>query len=173
MPRIVSSMIALAMCQKPAGAIDLFRECIAVFLETRLEVKRTWSHAGHIAARDKVLDWFLRSDKPDHQRRRVLLSFLNADWSSGQPIHNHPPGCPCGCITLADFKRYCRDNISPSLAPCLIRLFPKHRWTKAEETVSDVGLLSSCHAILQQILPVWLRCLKGHRQPTPRDEPSV
>jgi hypothetical protein len=103
------------------------------------------------------------------QRRVVIEGFLNVDWLGSIPEHYHPPSCPCGCTTDADFDAFVADALVPSMAQSLVRLFPRHRWVRAEETINDIAILTAPHRMLQRVLPVWLKCLRDRRQPAPRD----
>jgi hypothetical protein len=104
-PRVISSMIAFAIAERPVGAVDTLRECASVFLKTHLSIVETMPRLQYGAHRSWLLGWVLRSDDAEAQRRRGVLDFLNGDWLSRVPVHHHSSSCPCACRTKADFDR--------------------------------------------------------------------
>jgi hypothetical protein len=170
-PRFISSMIGYAIAQRPAGSLDTLRECAACFFKARLRIVRTaLPPVADREARAEFLSWVLGGNGPECRRRRQCVdSFLNGNWAVPTPEHYHVFGCPCRCTSEQEFATYITDTLVPSLMPGMVRLFPRHRWTGSDQTLSDLALMSAPHQLMSQITPIWLTCIRSHRDPTVED----
>jgi hypothetical protein len=104
---------------------------------------------------------------PEHRdacRRTTLAFCLNGDWEDPVPTHycsgGHGPGCNAKLLA---------EHVAGAMVCRLLKIFPRHRWTGAEETLRDCCVLFGPHRCLEVCGPIWLQCLKGNRDPTPRD----
>jgi hypothetical protein len=169
--QLVSSMIAFAISQRPAGSLDTLRMCAVEFFIARLDfIPHVLPPRQCSEHRAVLFPWLLHLNGPEANRRRSTIeTFLNGDWSNPTPQHYHAWNCTCGCESVSDARRFVEDHLVPSLMPAMTRLFPRHRWTRAEQTISDTLLMCAPHQLLLQILPVWLQCLRQRRNPTVKD----
>jgi hypothetical protein len=154
-PQLVSSMIAFAISQRAAGALDLLRECAVVFFKCRLKFVSDVRPPPHCKVQlALMLPWMFRG--PDTGRRSVIETFLNGDWSDSDPQHYHCWDCTCKCKSGEDAGAFIEDSLVPSIMRTLVRLFPRHRWTGAEAILGDTLRMTAPHQLINQIGPVSL-----------------
>jgi hypothetical protein len=169
----ISGAISFAISQRPAGALECLRACIAMWLRTRCQIIRGGSlppSAASLRHRDAMLD--LCSSIPK-ERQAVIRGFFNVDWCKSDPAHFHWDGCTCCDGTPEGFETLIDGSITTALVPGLTVIFPRHRWTNAQLTTDELILLTSCHRCYKRVVPVWLTCMRQKRDPTPRDFPAV
>ncbi|CAK0861828.1 unnamed protein product [Prorocentrum cordatum] len=48
-----------------------------------------------------------------------------------------------------------RTDVPMAIVPCLLRLFPRHRWTGADVVTRDCALAALLHSLLMDAVPLW------------------
>ena len=157
---LISGMVNLALAGRNGGGVTKLRECVQTLLKTRLK-NFPGAHACRdvVAKTEATIALFVRQDTAAGVMRAHALRKLNGDWS-GREVQVY------GRALTADDLAGLARTLVPSTCP----LFPRSRWTKGDVAVDWVGLLSSCHFILQDVVPVWIRYLRDPKNgPKPSD----
>ena len=127
-PVDISGLIGLGLAQKPAGMIQLLRDCITVLLQTRLRIIRRPPDLKDEASahRTALLSLFLGKDV-DAPRRCIVGGFLNGNWKHRRIDHLCGPLC-CNGNRYEDTVAQLPE-VANAILPHALRLFPRHRWT--------------------------------------------
>ena len=135
----ISGMIAASIAMRVQGMVGQFQTLIADFLRARLQIVRRPPIKGHVAFRycRSVLNRCLgpESKKPgtlQYLRRCIIETWLSGDWSENVVTHY----CDGTCCSCEEVTREAMNVVAWALMPHAIELFPRHRWTGAEQTLA-------------------------------------
>jgi hypothetical protein len=120
-PRPISGAISFANSQRPAGSLDTLRCCLLMFLKTRCKVRVGLSSEAASQHRDAICRMCTAVSA---ERKCVLRTWFNGDWTKDDPEHYHGPRCACGNLEPQDFPPFMENHLVPALLPGLTPLFP-------------------------------------------------
>lgn len=168
----ISNLISFGLCQRGVGMLRLLRLCVGQFMRARLKVYLGVHPPGPETPEGKhraaCLD-LIFPGATDPSRRAVLEHYLNGDWQCIWEIQHVCPHGHCVSGSRESIADAFAEQVVPVMVPRLLHLFPRHRWTGAEVTLSDAGVLALPHRMLEQVGPVWLRCAQERRDPVAGD----
>lgn len=171
--QLISGMVNFALSMRPCGATEALREAVRLFFRCRLR-----RYQGALAPqpdseaalhREAVIQLYLGPDEGNAgvSRACVLRALLNGDWRREECVEHY---CNTCCADEAQtLERLCTLAVD-ALIPGMCPLFPRSRWTRANNATNYIGLLSNAHGLLHQVVPPWLRSLSSVASPvTARD----
>lgn len=160
----ISGLLAFAVAQRAAGASEEFRTALVYVLSKRVAPVRAAPPPlddPRSLHRHRVLELFLSGSPQAKQRLAVLRMLLNGDIMQ-KTIHWHT------AAEHPDVQQWA-TRVADLMYPHLTPLFPRSRWLRSHEAMNELGLLTACHSLFQQAVPVWIRLLKG-KSPEPQGD---
>ena len=168
--KTISGMIAASLAMNVMGMLASFQALLALCLQSRLRIiKRPPPRGGRSTTfRDAVLNKVLgpKTKIPgtmEFLRRRILETYLNGDWSRDVVEHF----CDSSCCSCGEVTHEAMFVVAWALLPSKIPMFPRHRWTGAEATISAWQLLAACHNLLPAVMPKWCEMTTAQSTPKP------
>eukprot|EP00971_Amphidinium_carterae_P328414 6460284-Amphidinium_carterae.1 len=155
-PAAVTSLIRLSLSLLDSGKMILFRKALAMEIEARELVIVQGSLSPAAAQHRQVLMALLIHRHPQALTRQVLLDLTaNGDWrDSTKLIHVVPIGRPVP--EHQQLQKQFQHVLTQLFAGTNPVIFPRHRWTGSEESITYYSLLWFCHGLL---LPTYRRIL--------------
>ena len=153
----VSGCLAFALGFGEPGTVPKMRTALAKILLRRLSVVHGDRPDGEVSQyRKAVFDMFLPLEKVSPSRRKlnrkrrfVLSYFLNGPYWEEAISHF----CPFGCCSSAESSlKGVVVFASWALIPFRCPVYPRSRWTRADEAFDFVGLLCSVHNLLPALI---------------------
>ena len=144
-PELPGRVIRLALATK--GTISSLRRALRQHIAEKLVILGGSASPSGAARRDSFLDLFLPPDRPkDKSRRVVLRALFNGDWRSVAVVHHQTGDIPGGdAAVLRAFQLWG----VPALLPRSLKVFARNNWTGSGAALGDIGLVVSCHGLLQ------------------------
>jgi hypothetical protein len=171
----ISGTINLAIALRGSGAMEVFRNTVVAFMKRRLKVYRGAFPSGPGTEahryREAIFSLFASSGPESTvlaaKRAALLREFANGDLRvRGEVQHLCPPGhCKSEADTVAVFTTYITECLFPAALP----LWPRHRWLGSDLSMDWLGLACGFHGLLDEVLPVFLKCVAGRKEPSPED----
>jgi hypothetical protein len=165
----VSGAIALALAQKGIGSVESFRDAVQQVLRSRIRVDKGGvplsPESPALTYRKAVLDTW-QSDSPGMQmarRRAVLEARVKDDWQTPDISIVVASGVSDDEVEV-QIAAWC-EEVASALVPSHLKVFARNRWCTSSPTSGDLFLLSLCHGLLKDVIPVWLRSF-GHTAST-------
>jgi hypothetical protein len=162
----VSGAIALGVTQKSTGASAKFRAAIATVLKNNVVVAKGGCPPGDdspwLVHRKALLDAWQegRKDLSLKRRRVVFEKLFKDDWT--QNAFRLCVGENDDDATIKATVENWAVEAAEALAPCPVKVFPRHRWCTSAATSGELLLLTFCHDLLRQVVPLWLESM-GHK----------
>eukprot|EP00971_Amphidinium_carterae_P140232 2778418-Amphidinium_carterae.1 len=128
--------------------MSVFRKCLRDLIASKLLIMEGAPSADATKYRNKMLDVFC-SDANQVITRIVMGRLPNGDWRRRDVVEFYPtPACQglgrdAIAGIFADSLVYCMAKKKPGL-------WPRHRWTGADQVLNWIGLLATCHDLLSQ-----------------------
>ena len=144
----ISGMLNVALSVRVGAQFQVFKRCLRSEVQSRLCFLRGRPPPEATRYRDAMLELFLRGDNTQENaaRRAILQAVPIGDWRTQDRIEIYIPG-----DVEVDPDSYA-ESISAALEMGLCRapfsLYPRHRWTGADKSVSDLGLVESFGGLL-------------------------
>ena len=166
----VSGLLSLAVCQRGAGAFSKLQDCLAELItsEGRLHIVRACASSSHLSAeatsyRKALLDLclpvdvlindsFRKGSMAANEQRLYYEAVFNGDVRERRVWHFVGPHAPSD----EDIKRKLRVFGVRALMPCMLHLFPRHRWTGSQRIFRSTALIAATHHLLREVLLLWL-----------------
>ena len=141
----VSCLVELALCLGQAGAMAAFRKALREVLQQDLRIRLGAPPSEHEGHRRSILDLaYAGSPAAFAARRSVVEGLANGDWSRRDVVEHWASGPVSRSSIVNRFQKLFVWAVA-SASP---RVFPRHRWTGAEDAIRWVLLLMSCHGLL-------------------------
>lgn len=156
--RHVSGLIHMMLSMHEAGGVAAFRSAIRRVLEERLVFHPQPPSPQQVRKNKKVFDLVCDPrDKNNALRSVVVCTLANGDWSDTKNVHHWcGPRCVCGGTEASCLTVFSAVFVM-SLLPKAIPKFPRHRWTRAEQSVDAVCVLLVVHDIGTAAFLEWMR----------------
>ena len=155
--RTISGMTKLRLFLQGTGQMHKFRRALRVVLRDRLRLVYTRPSEEAIAFKEAVLQQLCGSDIGKAHLRTVLSRCASGDWRQTDCFEFWAmPG-----QNKRDVLRFLFRHLVPALAGRRPATFPQHRWTGAEHSLRDVGLLAAVHNLLEPVYEEYLRANFG------------
>ena len=167
----VTGMVHLSLALNTPGAMPGFRKALRQVLAKRLRVCVGHPPPAATRANSTLLDLLFEGCGPyDPVRRAVIESMANGDWSSRQFVDTWVSGPKSHRSQLHLFQTKWVQAVCGA-AP---RVYPRHRWTGAEDTMRWILVLHCCGGLLLDTLELWIgrgpaRAATGPAAPRPGD----
>lgn len=155
--RDVAGTLAFALAFGEPGIVPRMRQALAKILFRKLEIVPSERPSGFPEQhRKEVLDLFCpvagvapARSKLNRKRRFVLDYYLNGCWWEDCAVTHY---CGTNCCsspeqTLKGFAVFVAWALVPTRCP----IFPRSRWTHADESIDFVGLLAAVHNLLEHL----------------------
>ena len=140
----IDKMVKTSYSLHGPGQISLFRKALRVVLARDLKLVHNRPPSDAVQFKNMVLDAFLVESPTTAPLRAVLLKCFSGDWRKAGVVEY-----------LAERGETRRDALQalykyavPALLGRQPRVFPRHRWTKAEESIADLGIMANIHHLL-------------------------
>ena len=170
----VSGMIHLCVGQRNGDDFSVFKQVLAFYL---IEFTQHYKNALPPDAdspigivRDGMRDLFYTDSGgvEDQVTRIIMDEWINGDPDADHPEHYcQPEHCPAG---QASYNIAVKTQIVPAIAPAMIALFNRGRWTGAQKSIRGTGKLVSVSKLcFRWVVTVWLVCIKQKRGPKLQD----
>ena len=150
----VSGMIRTAVSLRLGGWMRIFRECLAAEVLDTLDVQQGEAPPEAKAHRLAATTVFCGAGT----RRRVvqaIMSWLpNGDWRLRDIVQVFvQPGSAFSRVAIAQIVA---KGVCWALAGQHFIIFNRKRWTHADESIGQLGLLEACHGLLSRTYRRWL-----------------
>ena len=166
----VSAMLAIALSLRHGGAMRTFRRVLRKLLADRVVVLRGEPSRAATVHRLAVLRLFCQHDdtKPWTIYQHSVLSMLaNGDYRNSERVEHYCRGCCASkADTLSKFATAFTDSVCRRGPP----VFPRSRWTKADEACQWLCLLACMHNLLAQVYVRWAVLQGSKVQPAPAEQ---
>ena len=144
----ISCLVELTLTLNQAGSMSGFRKALRAVLAEVVVHRRGVPPREHGAHRTRILDLLFAGSPKFHAPRRAAVEALaNGDWSQ-QDIVEHWSTAEISRDAL--IKRFQKVFVW-AVASAAPRVFPRHRWTGAEDSMRWTLLLMCCHGLLLKV----------------------
>ena len=147
----VSSLVELALCLSQAGAMAAFRKALREVLKS-VVARIGMPPKEFVDHRRSILDLaYAGQPAPFFVRRSVVEALANGDWSQRDIVEHWALGPVTKHSVIKRFQKLFVWAVA-SGAP---KVFPRHRWTGAEDSMRWILVLMSCHGLLARVFKVF------------------
>lgn len=143
----VSSIIRIALSLQSASSMKVFRRCLREVIARSLVICRGSPGVAADAYRTAVLNLFCPVRPSDHasaMRRRIVEACASGNYQRRDRFEVHIDGNYCE----AEVLHFVCKHFVKAVAGRSPRVYPRHRWTGASQTLEcPIGLLFHMHAL--------------------------
>eukprot|EP00971_Amphidinium_carterae_P352704 6492709-Amphidinium_carterae.4 len=170
LPAEVKGMLHTALAMRQSASMTVFRDCLTRHICKKLKVLQGSLGADAVEYRKSMLNIFCNGE--DKLLERMILSTLpNGDWRH-DTVEYYIVGDPSSAN-----KTEVSGLLSNGLIYAMVRkkpvLFPRHRWTGADDSLDCLGLLAVCRNLLQATFVEFCKVMLGTRSGASTDEAHV
>lgn len=155
----ISGLVHMALSLQAGGSMRQFRKVLRKRLSQCVVRLAGSPGPGADAHRRCVLDTFLPvlPKRPGSRMRRATVELLaNGDYSVPGVVQHYCRGC---CKDASDTRVKFATVLSNALANTAPKVFPRSRWTGADECLRFFGLLASLNGLLKDVYTEWAESL--------------
>jgi hypothetical protein len=151
----VSKMINL--CLGLQVGITVFRRVLHAEIMTRMVFVRGHPSDSHVELRRSLISmWVGAINQKSRLQARSLDLVCNGNWRNHKEVEIYVPDAASDEL-LCGLKAKIANLLVSCLCPRIPPVFPRSRWTGAIESVSSLGLMQSCHGLLEVVYPKFVR----------------
>lgn len=162
---VISGSINLALSLGSTAAMNMFRAAVKSVVASSLDILRGEPEPGAKAFRNFCLNLFLCKGSKVLQRQVLLTQTLNGDWRSRRLQHFVPHTVP-EMPTREALVSLISDQLISAVASKQPSCYPRHRWTGADISIAELGLMEACHGLLTA---AYLHYTSSKTKPSPQD----
>lgn len=157
----ISGMIRLALSLKIAGQLGSYSKVLRGTIMSRIVIRFGPQPADAIAYRARALRMLCSAGRSLISKFVALNKFPNGDWRRHDCIEiwlDTPPNRRSQ-VDEYKLKRLATEGIVFCFAAKAFMVYPKYRWTGADECVDQFLGLGICHGLLSASYPSWARSM--------------
>ena len=149
-----SAMVQLTLTLAQPGAMAGFRRALRHVINRGLVIRHGLPSRECKRHTSTSLDLLFKGCAPySNVRRSVIEALANGDWQRNDVIEHWTTKV---CTRAEIVRRFVRVFVW-SVASAAPLVYPRHRWTGAEQTMLWVLVLQACHGLLARVYGAWLR----------------
>jgi hypothetical protein len=171
----ISGQVKLALSLRGPGHFTKFKELLWTWLLAHyvynFEANPTGPGVPADTHRDNIYATYFPTVRGKHQRRNRLKFWIVYRLPNGdiRRRNRFEHWCKDGCCkSLKDFLRKLKWFVAV-VAGKLCLIFPRSRWTRMDEAVDWVGVMSEIHGILPTVYRLWYHKVSGRNPPPSAD----
>lgn len=152
---VVTGMVNISLSLSRPGGMGVFRRILRRILKERVVKLRGSAGPRAEAHRRAVLDLYCPNQQDSQTRasERGLVEWLaNGDFENCMEVQHYCSGC---CQDEEYTKQRFQTLFVNSVARRPFRVFPRSKWTGADEACRALGLLASMHGLLSLVYQEW------------------
>ena len=163
----ITGVIRFGMSLNVGTAMKTFREALREILLKRATIIRERPSREAVAYRKAVLDLHVSSGPHWRVRQAILVRCLGGDWRRRDVVEILL--LPGQNVALEELVAVLADEVVFALLPKEPLVYPRHRWTGADEALSYVDLLMAVHGVAEPTFEHWCATAKFSGQAGARD----
>ncbi len=141
----VSGMVHVALSLKQGYTMSLFRSCLRRTIRERLLLRFGTCPSDAISHKAHILRFFCARG-PDMPARRALLMLLgNGDWRNSLVVEHYVGDSILSKYSEPVIRAIIEVGLAKALCPSKPRVYPQSRWTGADLTCDELGVMLSFH----------------------------
>lgn len=167
----VTGMVNLALSLQAPGAMRDFRKHLRKYLSSTVVRLAGSPSAAADRHRIAILDMYcppIRGRPQKQLKRAIVAALANGDYRETGQVQHYCQGC---CQNEAETKLKFVSVFTNLLAGRAPRVFPRSRWTGADECLRWLGLVASIHGLLGKVYPAWAAAM-GTKLPKSAADPG-
>ena len=146
----VSGLINTAISIREGGKMSIFRAALSEVIQERLRICRGECSMEAKKHREAVMDLFITHDNNGIVKRTMLTAAANGDWRNPEQLEHYVPRTD-PAPTAQQVGRHVEKCLVAALAGHQPHMYPRHRWTGADEAVDDLAILFAVHNLLPHV----------------------
>lgn len=151
---VISGAIRYSLSLRVGSAMRGFRAALRQILLERLVILRGQPTAAATSFREAVLSVFLTRGAHLRLRLKVISTVLNGDWRNREQVEVYLQAGDDR--DEAQIRQSLAREVTWALAGRVPATYPRHRWTGADEALSDLGLVQSVHGLASASYTRWI-----------------
>jgi len=162
-PECIRGQIHFALAVNVGTGLTTFQQALTNVVRSRLRIRRGSPPAGAIAYRKHLLRLCMSRGARLVERRLALVTLPNGDWRRQDCVEVYlPEGVDCD---VEQIMVVVSQALVCVLAGASFTVYPRHRWTRADESFDQVCLLEGIHGLASATFPIWAASLSSARRP--------
>lgn len=151
----ISGQMHFALVVNFGTGIHTWREELADTIRERLDIRFGRPPPDSIEHKRQVLRLCLARGPRRVEKLMALHALPNGDWRNPARVECYlPVGATPDAAAIADIMA---RGIIRVAAASKFTIFPRHRWTRADEAMDQLILLEACHSLASVVFPRWVR----------------
>lgn len=152
---MVSHLINWSLSLAHGTSMRTFRQSLKHVIATKLVVLHGAPSDAAVKHRSAAIDLYLARGAHRRVRMATLEALANGDWRRTDRVeHYSAPGIAC---VEADIVEDMVNHLAFALCHSQPPVWPRHRWTRADEAADYVGLLQAVHGLATHAYTHWLQ----------------
>ena len=153
MGNLVSGQINFALALNEGTGILRFKDLVRAYVFEKLDVLRGSPPPEAAAYKRHVLRLCLARGARMVEKRLALLTLPNGDWRLRDTVQVYVPAA--AVVDRDALAETIASSLNEVLLPGRFTLYPRNRWTKADEALDQFCLLEAVHGLASAVFPPW------------------
>lgn len=158
-PETISGQIHYALSVNFGTNLTVWQQELRRVIRERVVVKHGEPPEDAIVFRKRLLQLCLSHGTRRIERLLALTALANGDWRNRREVEVYVP--TGAAYSLERLSEVVAIGLAEALSSAKVTMFPRHRWTKADEAMGQVCLLEGVHGLGSATYPRFQARLSG------------
>ena len=163
LPDQISGLLHLSLSLQKGSSLTLFRQALRTVIRTRLVILQGAPSPASERHRQACLDLFMRDSSTNFTQRVLLVALPNGNWRNLEQVEYYI--APDSTLNREAIEDMIVHGLNFALCGHKPHIFPNHRWTGADKSVSDLLKLEAIHGILTHAYKIFAAKLDTTQAP--------